>query len=242
MSERIEQRRQLVERQIKARGITDPAVLAAFAEVPREAFLSPEMAEFAYLDTALPIEKEQTISQPYIVALMTEALELTPSDRVLEVGTGSGYAAAILAKIAREVYTIERHAELAEQAAVRLKNEGFANVEVRHGDGTLGWPEHAPYDAIVVAAGGPEVPQPLLDQLAIGGRLVIPLGEEKNLQKLVRVIRASESDYRREELCDVRFVPLIGAQGWQDGNLPTPGPITPPCPTKQTDPGCRVDP
>jgi protein-L-isoaspartate(D-aspartate) O-methyltransferase len=227
MAKLTEQRRQLVERQIKARGVSDPAVLAAFAEVRREAFLSPEMAEFAYLDTALPIEKEQTISQPYIVALMTEALELTPSDRVLEVGTGSGYAAAILAKIAREVYTIERHAELAEQAAERLKNEGFDNVTVMHGDGTLGWPEHAPYDGIVVAAGGPDVPQPLLDQLTVGGRLVIPLGEDKNLQKLVRVIRVSQSAYRREELCDVRFVPLIGAQGWQDGNLPTPGAMAP---------------
>ena len=223
-----EQRRQLVERQLRSRGITDSAVLAAFAEVPREAFLSPEMAEFAYLDTALPIEKEQTISQPYIVALMTQALELTPSDRVLEVGTGSGYAAAILAKIAREVYTIERHAELAKQAAFCLKKEGFENVKVMHGDGTLGWPEHAPYDAIIVAAGGPDVPQPLLDQLAIGGRLVIPLGEEKNLQKLVRVIRVSKSDYRRGELCDVRFVPLIGAQGWQDGHAPTVGMMAPP--------------
>ena len=228
MQKLTEQRRKLVERQIRARGITNPAVLAAFAEVPREAFLSPEMAEFAYLDTALPIEKEQTISQPYIVALMTEALELTPLDRVLEVGTGSGYAAAILAKVAREVFTIERHAELAEQAAVRLKNGGFDNVKVQHGDGTLGWPEHAPYDAIVVAAGGPDIPRPLLDQLAIGGRLVIPLGEEKNLQKLARVTRLSNSDYRREELCDVRFVPLIGAQGWQDGNLPSPGAIAPP--------------
>ena len=138
---------------------------------------------------------------------MTEALELTPSDRVLEVGTGSGYAAAILATIAREVYTIERHAELAEQAAGRLKNEGFDNVTVMHGDGTLGWPEHAPYDGIVVAAGGPDVPQPLLDQLAVGGRLVIPLGEDKNLQKLVRVIRVAKSDYRREEWCDVRLSP-----------------------------------
>ena len=230
MPKLIQQRRQLVERQLKARGISDPAVLAAFTGVRREAFLPPEMAEFAYLDTALPIEKGQTISQPYIVALMTQALELTPSDRVLEVGTGSGYAAAVLAKIAREVYTIERHAELAEQAAGRLKNEGLDNVWVRHGDGTLGWPEHAPYDAIVVAAGGPDVPQPLLDQLAVGGRLVIPLGEEKTLQKLVRVMRVSESDYRREELCDVRFVPLIGARGWQDGVAPTAGVVAPPPP------------
>ena len=158
------------------------------------------MAEFAYFDTALPIEKQQTISQPCIVALMTQALELTPADRVLEVGTGSGYAAAVLAKIAREVYTIERHSELAESAARRLKTDGFDNVWVQHGDGTLGWPENAPYDAIVVAAGGPEIPEPLLEQLVVGGRLVIPLGEEKNLQKLVRVTRVSLSNYRREDV------------------------------------------
>jgi len=226
MPELIQQRRQLIERQLKGRGISDPAVLAAFAAVRREAFLPPEMAEFAYLDTALPIEKGQTISQPYIVALMTQALELKPSDRVLEVGTGSGYAAAVLGKIAREVYTIERHAQLAEQAARRLKCEGFDNVWVQHGDGTLGWAEHAPYDAIVVAAGGPEVPQPLLDQLAVDGRLVIPLGEEKTLQTLIRVTRVSESEYQREELCDVRFVPLIGARGWQDGVAPTTGDVS----------------
>lgn len=215
-------RRQLVERQLKGRGISDPAVLAALETVRREAFLPPEMAEFAYLDTALPIEKGQTISQPYIVALMTQALELEPQHRVLEVGTGSGYAAAVLAEIAREVYTIERHAELADQAARRLKDQGFNNVWVLHGDGTLGWPEHAPYDAIVVAAGGPDVPQPLLDQLAVGGRLVIPVGEEKALQKLVRVTRTGETEFRREELCDVRFVPLVGARGWQNGDAPAP--------------------
>jgi len=212
----VEQRRQLVDRQIKSRGISDPAVLAAVESVPREAFLPPELAEFAYLDRALPIEKGQTISQPYIVALMTQALELKPHDRVLEVGTGSGYAAAILARVAREVYTIERHAELANTAARRLREHGFDNVQVLHGDGTLGWPEHAPYDAIVVAAGGPEVPRPLLDQLAIGGRLVIPVGEEKNLQSLVRITRTGPDDYNHEELCDVRFVPLVGIQGWQE--------------------------
>jgi protein-L-isoaspartate(D-aspartate) O-methyltransferase len=210
------QRKQLVERQIKGRGVRDPAVLAAVEAVPREAFLPPELAEFAYLDRALPIEKGQTISQPYIVALMTEALALKPTDRVLEVGTGSGYAAAILGKVAREVYTIERHAELAETAARRLREQGFDNVHVRHGDGTLGWQEHAPFDAIVVAAGGPEVPQALLDQLAIGGRLVIPVGEEKTLQSLLRVTRTSSDSYEREDLGDVRFVPLVGAGGWEE--------------------------
>ena len=209
-----ERRRKLVEHQVKRRGISDPAVLAAVASVAREAFLPPELAEFAYLDRALPIEKGQTISQPYIVALMTEALQLKPQHRVLEVGTGSGYAAAILAKVAHEVYTIERHAELAEQAAGRLREQGLDNVHVMHGDGTLGWPEHAPYDAIVVAAGGPDVPRPLLEQLAIGGRLVIPVGEEKTLQSLVRMTRTAPDDYHREELCDVQFVPLVGAGGW----------------------------
>src|SRR5579872_3421884 len=187
----VEQRRQLVHRQIKSRGISDPVVLAAIESVPREAFLPPELAEFAYLDRALPIEKGQTISQPYVVALMTAALQLKPQDRVLEVGTGSGYAAAILARIARQVYTIERHAELADRAARSLREHGFDNVDVLHGDGTLGWPEHSPFDAIIVAAGGPEIPRALLDQLAIGGRLVIPVGEEKNLQSLVRITRTS---------------------------------------------------
>lgn len=212
----VEQRRQLVHRQIRNRGISDAAVLAAVESVPREAFLPPELAEFAYLDRALPIEKGQTISQPYVVALMTAALQLKPRDRVLEVGTGSGYAAAILARIARQVYTIERHAELADKAARHLHEHGFDNVQVLHGDGTLGWPEHAPFDAIVVAAGGPEIPRALLDQLAIGGRLVIPVGEDKNLQSLVRITRTGRDDYDREELCDVRFVPLVGIQGWQD--------------------------
>jgi protein-L-isoaspartate(D-aspartate) O-methyltransferase len=211
-----ERRRELVRRQIRARGIRDPAVLAAFEAVPREAYLPPEMADFAYLDRALPIEKGQTISQPYIVALMIEALSLSARDRVLEVGTGSGYAAAILGKIAREVYTVERHGELAEQAKRRLAEQGYKNIHVLHGDGTLGWPEHAPYDAIVVAAGGPEVPKALLDQLAVGGRLVIPVGEDRTLQSLVRVTRTSARDLEREELGEVCFVPLVGAGGWQE--------------------------
>ncbi len=216
-----DQRRRLVEQQLRGRGVSDPAVLAAMESVRREAFLPPHLAEFAYLDRALPIEMGQTISQPYIVALMTEALELQPGDRVLEVGTGSGYAAAVLAKVAREVYTIERHAELAEQAARRLRDEDFDNVHVVHGDGTLGWSEHAPYDAIVVAAGGPEAPRPLLEQLAIGGRLVIPVGEGRSMQKLLRVTRTAQDAYEREELCEVRFVPLIGAEGWQDKDATT---------------------
>ena len=204
----------MVRRHLAARGIRDPAVLAAMRSVPREAFLPPELEEFAYADTPLPIERGQTISQPYIVALMTAAAELRPADRVLEVGTGSGYAAAILARIAKEVYTIERHEELARVAADRLAQLGIRNVSVRHGDGTLGWPEHAPYDAIIVAAGGPRVPAALLEQLAPGGRLVIPVGEGRSVQRLVRVTRAADGQLHEEELGDVRFVPLIGAQGW----------------------------
>lgn len=201
---------------IAARGIRDPAVLQALRTVPRDAFLPPELAEFSYDDHPLPIAQGQTISQPFIVALMTAALELQPSDRVLEIGTGSGYAAAILGRVAREVYTVERHAELAETASERLRDLGYDNVHVLHGDGTLGWAAHAPYDAIVVAAGGPDVPPALLAQLEVGGRLVIPVGEDRSLQSLVRVRREAGGEFTRENLGSVRFVPLIGAEGWTD--------------------------
>ena len=214
MSDLSDARAHMVRTHIAARGVRDPAVLAAMRDVPREAFLPPELEEFAYADAPLPIERGQTISQPYIVALMTAAVALRPGDRVLEVGTGSGYAAAILGRIAHEVYTVERHEELARVAAERLAHLGFSNVSVFHGDGTLGWPEHAPYDAIVVAAGGPKVPEALLDQLAPGGRLVIPVGEGRSVQRLLRVTRGADGRLREEELGDVRFVPLIGTQGW----------------------------
>lgn len=216
MPDSTAEREQMVRAHIAARGIRDPAVLAAFRAVPREAFLPPELHEFAYQDAPLPIEQGQTISQPYIVALMTAALELGPGDRVLEIGTGSGYAAAILGRIAREVDTVERHEALAEGAACRLAEQGLANVRVHHGDGSLGWSERAPYDAIVVAAGGPGVPRALLDQLAPGGRLVMPVGEGRELQKLVRVTRCPDGSLATEDLGDVRFVPLVGAQGWED--------------------------
>jgi protein-L-isoaspartate(D-aspartate) O-methyltransferase len=204
----------MVRLHIAGRGIRDQAVLDAMRRVPREAFLPPELAEFAYEDHPLPIAAGQSISQPYIVALMSAALKLRGGERVLEVGTGSGYAAAILGCIAAEVYTVERHGELAETAAARLRELGFLNVHVRHADGTLGWHEHAPFDAIIVAAGGPKVPEALLAQLAVGGRLVIPVGEDKGLQTLVRLTREPDGVLRHEDLGDVRFVPLIGAEGW----------------------------
>jgi protein-L-isoaspartate(D-aspartate) O-methyltransferase len=206
----------MVERQLVARGIRDARVLAAMRTVPREAFVAEELAEFAYDDAPLPIGAGQTISQPYIVAAMAEALEPEPGHRVLEVGAGSGYAAAVLSRVVAEVYAIERHAELATVAARRLADLGHANVHVRQGDGTLGWSEHAPYDGIVVAAGGHEVPRALLEQLAVGGRLVIPIGTTPRDQQLLRVRRVGPSTYEREELGAVRFVPLIGAGGWHE--------------------------
>lgn len=196
------------------RGIHDPAVLSAMREVPRELFVNEGMLELAYEDNPLPINEGQTISQPYIVAYMTEALELNGMERVLEIGTGSGYAAAVLSRIAGTVYTVERLQGLAQSARRRLKALGYDNIIVHEGDGTLGWPEDAPYDAIVVTAGAPDVPKPLLEQLAVGGRLVIPVGTSSDLQVLLRLRRVGEYDYHREELCGVRFVPLIGAAGW----------------------------
>lgn len=211
---REEARALMIRDDLIGRGIADAAVLQAMREVPREAFVAPELAAHAYEDHPLPIAAGQTISQPYIVAYMTEALELTSSDRVLEIGTGSGYAAAVLSRIVTTVYSVERLAILATNARQRLTELGYDNIVVHEGDGTCGWPEHAPYDAIVVTAGAPKLPEPLLEQLAIGGRLVIPVGPTSYLQTLVRVRRLGENDYRSEELCGVRFVPLIGAAGW----------------------------
>ncbi len=222
-------RETMVENQLVARGIRDMRVLEAMREVPREEFVGIDLSEFAYEDTPLPIEEGQTISQPYIVALMIEALELKEGDRVLEIGAGSGYAAAVLSKIATEVYTVERVASLAHLAAKRFVKFGYNNVHVLRGDGTLGWPEHAPYDAIVVTAGGPEVPKPLIEQLAVGGRLVIPTGPTTREQALVRLRRVSEKEIHREHLGEVRFVPLIGAAGWEGrdaGDEFSPKPVT----------------
>jgi len=213
-SDRRDERLRMVERQIEGRGVTADAVLEAMRTVPRERFVRADYAEFAYEDTPLPIEEGQTISQPYIVAVMLEALKLRPSDRVLEVGAGSGYAAAVLGQIVDEVTAIERYRSLAEGARQRMAELGYDNVEVVAGDGTLGWPERVPFDAIAVAAGGPEVPKPLLDQLAVGGRLVIPVGDEARAQKLIRVTRTTEHEFEEVSLGRVHFVPLIGSAGW----------------------------
>lgn len=211
-----EHRDRMVQLQLAGRGITDARVLAAFRNVPREDFVPEELAEFAYQDSPLPLSSGQTISQPYIVALTVAALGLREGERVLEIGTGSGYAAAILGRLANEVYTVERIKSLADTAGERLARLGYDNVHVLCGDGTLGWPEHAPYDAIAVAAGGPEVPKALLEQLAPGGRLVIPVGPDESTQELMRVVRTADGRYDTESLGAVRFVPLIGAQGWPE--------------------------
>ena len=209
----VEQRRQLVDRQIKGRGISDPAVLAAIESVRREAFLPHELAEFAYLDRALPIEKGQTISQPYIVARMTELLEINSESRVLEIGAGSGYQTAILAQVAGQVYSIERIANLAREAQSRIRQLNIYNATVKCFDGTLGWAANAPYDAVLVAAGGPTVPEPLVAQLKAGGRLVVPVGDSRESQRLVRIIK-TETGYSQEDHGACAFVPLIGQYGW----------------------------
>lgn len=214
MADFTELRERMVERQIERRGIDDPALLAAFRAVPREAFISTEYGGYAYEDSPLPIESGQTISQPYIVALTIDAAEIGETDKVLEIGAGSGYAAAVIGQIAAEVIAIERHGELARLAAARMERLGYDNVRIVEGDGTRGCPAEAPFDAIVAAASGSHVPQALLDQLKPGGRLVMPVGEPHSVQRLVKVIRIGEDEFEEEDLGPVRFVPLIGTHGW----------------------------
>ncbi len=207
-------RERMVERQIAGRGVRSEKVLDAMRKVPRERFLPNRQGVWAYDDAPLPIGDGQTISQPYIVAYMTEALALVGGERVLEIGTGSGYAAAVLAEIAADVYTIERIDGLAIMARANLAELGYENVHVRQGDGTLGWPEQAPFDGIIVTAGGPDVPDTLKNQLEIGGRLVMPIGKTAWYQELVRITRTAETEFDMEYLMPVRFVPLIGEEGW----------------------------
>ena len=213
---REDERLAMIREQLRRRDIQDERVLQAMAAVPRHRFVPVELEGQAYADQALPIAAGQTISQPFIVAATAAALRLTPSDRVLEIGTGSGYAAAVLARLAAEVYTVERHRELAIGAIRRFNELGLDNIWVRLGDGTRGWEQYAPFDAIAVAAAGPTLPRSLLEQLAEGGRLVIPLGTLEE-QRLMRVTRHGDR-FAEESLGAVRFVPLIGAEGWQTPN------------------------
>ena len=210
------EREAMVERQLRRRGISEPDILDAFRAVPREAFISDEYAHLAYGDHPLPIEANQTISQPYIVALMIQAAAIKAGDKVLEVGAGSGYAAAVISRIAQKVIGIERQHDLVELARERLRRLGYDNVEIVEGDGTKGCREEAPFNAILAAASGSHVPRPLVEQLATDGRIVMPLGEPGWVQELIKVTKQGDGILRQENLGGVRFVPLIGEQGWKN--------------------------
>jgi protein-L-isoaspartate(D-aspartate) O-methyltransferase len=212
----LQERNWMVARQLEARGIRDARVIAAMKRIPRHAFVAAAMRREAYEDSPLPIEEGQTISQPYIVALMLEAARLGAGDRMLEVGAGSGYASAVAAQLVAHVDAVERHARLVELARERLARLGIANIDVHVGDGSTGWPSGAPYDAIVVAAAGPRVPAALREQLAVGGRLVIPVASGYGAQRLVLVERRGDAEWHEDDLGGVMFVPLVGAQGWPD--------------------------
>ncbi len=209
-------RNKMVAEQLIRRGITDTAVLDAMRTVPREIFVLPGYQDLAYADTPLPIPARQTISQPYIVAYMISALQLKPTDRVLEIGTGSGYEAAVLSCIVREVYTVERFERLVRYAQRRLEQLSYDNVHIRYANGTLGWPEQGPYEAIIVSAGGPDVPPSLAQQLAINGRLVMPVGRDPFHQTLFRYTKDSNEALIGKSLGPVAFVPLIGREGWNE--------------------------
>ncbi|SFB86880.1 protein-L-isoaspartate(D-aspartate) O-methyltransferase [Bosea sp. CRIB-10] len=215
-------RQMMVEQQLVARGIRHERVLDAMREVPREAFIAANLAEFAYHDSPLPIGEEQTISQPYVVALMLEAAAIAAQNKVLEIGAGSGYVAALLSRMARKVYAIERHSGLAKEATKRLQQLGYHNAEILCADGTAGLPVAAPFDAIIVSAGSPDIPETLKRQLAIGGRLVIPVGLSEHGQMLIRLTRQAEDAFESERLVPVSFVPLIGRYGWAAGREGSP--------------------
>lgn len=208
-------RRRMVEQQVLARGVSDQRVIDAMLKVPRHKFVEEAFENQAYQDAPLPIGDKQTISQPYMVAVMSEALLLTGTETVLEVGTGSGYQAAVLAMLADRVFSLERIPSLARRARKALDDCGYSKVNIRVADGTRGWQEMAPFDAIIVTAGAPDVPQEYLQQLVVGGRLVIPVGN-RDSQVLMRITRTGHSEYKEERLLGCRFVPLIGSHGWQD--------------------------
>ncbi|WP_176038473.1 protein-L-isoaspartate(D-aspartate) O-methyltransferase [Brucella tritici] len=206
---------QMVE-QLVHHGIHDTRVLEAMGTVAREKFIDEGFIEFAYEDTPLPIKNGQTISQPYMTAFMIAAARLGEAERVLEIGTGSGYAAAIMAQIAGQIFTVERYSTLAEAAQQRFEDLGCNNIHVRTGDGSNGWPEVAPFDAIIVAAGAPDIPQSLKEQLKTGGRLIIPVGSMAGAQRLLRITRKSTVEFDEEDLGGVMFVPLVGDKAWPD--------------------------
>ena len=208
------QRERMVREQILARGIDNPQVLEAMRSVPRQRFVPENMVSMAYADRPLPIGRNQTISQPYIVAYMTHCLRLRGGERVLEIGTGMGYQAAILSRIASEVYTIERYPDLADRAREVLASLGYDNVHVGCGDGTKGWPEHAPYEGIIATASGPRVPDSFRQQLRMGGRIVMPVGSHRQGQTIVRLTKGSGDRFQEEDLLGVAFVPLVGEEGW----------------------------
>ena len=216
MTDFSREREEMVERQLRRRGITEGHILVAFREVPREVFIGTNNVHLAYGDHPLPIEAGQTISQPYIVALMIQAAAIKPGDTVLEVGAGSGYAAAVVSRIAGKVIGIERLQQLVEVARERLGRLGYDNVEIVEGDGTRGWRDGAPYDAILAAASGSHVPRPLVEQLAPGGRIVMPVGDPGAVQELIKVIKTEDGTLTQQDICAVRFVPLIGEEGWSD--------------------------
>jgi protein-L-isoaspartate(D-aspartate) O-methyltransferase len=216
MTDYTTEREAMVERHLKRRGISEQYIIDAFLAVPREEFVAPDYSHLVYGDHPLPIEAGQTISQPYIVALTIQAAGIKAGDKVLEVGAGSGYAAAVISRIAGKVIGIERQHDLAEVARQRIQRLGYDNIEIVEGDGTRGCPEHAPFDAIVAAASGSHVPKPWIEQLADGGRIVMPVGSPDWVQELIKVTKGPGGKLIQESLGGVRFVPLIGEEGWKD--------------------------
>jgi protein-L-isoaspartate(D-aspartate) O-methyltransferase len=212
-ADRLDERQQMIDEQLRPRGVNDERVLQAMLDIPRHLFMPENVRDEAYADKALPIDEGQTISQPFIVGVMTQALQANLQARVLEIGTGSGYQAAVLSRLVKHVYTVERHPVLAEQAKQRFQSLGYDNISVHVGDGTLGWPEHAPYDNAIITAAGPKVPRAVVSQVRRGGTVVLPVGN-RELQRLLR-LRVRLLGYTTRRLGSVMFVPLIGEYGWK---------------------------